>query len=171
MKVKDLLVRREQLKQQKASILKQINELTANMERKDLEKFIQTGDAEQVDGHQLDKLQRKRKHLTLLGGSLDKEIVQASQKERKKQIASLEKYKLEGKDRPGTIEIDTHTRLIKLTWQQFEKACEIFNRYSDSREIGPSRPEAKQLERYFCQAWHSQDQEKQRSSHQEAPNL
>ncbi len=89
MKVKDLLLRRTQLKEQKESILKQINEMTASMERKELEKFIETGESGQVDGHQLDKLQRKRKQLVLLGGSLDKEILKANEKEKAKEKARI----------------------------------------------------------------------------------
>lgn len=89
MKVKELLVRREQLKGQKELILKSISEETAKMNKVDLEEFIRSGDAGKVDGFQLDKLQRKRKHLVLLGESLDGAIVQAQAIEKAKKIARL----------------------------------------------------------------------------------
>ena len=78
MKVKDLLVRKGELKEQHKNILAEIGQLTNKMEIEDLEKFIRTGDSSQVDGRQLEKLQRKRKHLTLLQGSLNREIVKTS---------------------------------------------------------------------------------------------
>lgn len=89
MKVKELLARREQLRGQKKGILKQIEEQTAKMNKVDLEEFIRSGDAGKVDGFELDKLQRKRKHLVLLGESLDQAIVEAQGKERERKIAKM----------------------------------------------------------------------------------
>lgn len=65
---------------------------------------------------------------------------------------------MEGK--PGTIEKDTTSRSIRLTYQQYILACEIFHKYSDNHEVGPSRPAAKELANYFIQEWLSQDKEK-----------
>lgn len=89
MKVKELLVRREQLKGQKELILKRISEETAKMERVDLEEFIQTGDSGKINGFELDKLQRRREHLFLLGESLDGAIVTEQGKVREKRVTLL----------------------------------------------------------------------------------
>lgn len=70
----------------------------------------------------------------------------------------MERFKMEGQ--PGTIEIDTAPRSIRLTYQQYCLACEIFNKYSDIHEVGPSRPEAKELAKYFIEEWFSQAKER-----------
>lgn len=89
MKVKELLMRREELRGKKTSILKAIAEETAKMNAVDLAKFIESGDAGRVDGANLEKLQRKRKHLWLLGDSLDQAIVEGKAKEREKEQRKL----------------------------------------------------------------------------------
>lgn len=89
MKVKELFARKTQLREQKKSLLEQIHQLTSKMEKEDLQKFISTGDSSQVDGAGLQKLQRKEKHLTLLQGSLDREILEVSKKERAREIVKL----------------------------------------------------------------------------------
>ncbi|MCK4419029.1 hypothetical protein KAV79_04410 [Candidatus Aerophobetes bacterium] len=91
MKVKELLARREQLKDQKLLILKSIKEETAKMEKVDLAEFIETGDSGKINGFELDKLQRKRKHLSLLSDSLDQAIVQEEGKVREKRISLLQR--------------------------------------------------------------------------------
>lgn len=85
MKVKELLSRREQLRGKKTSILKSISEETAKMNAVDLAKFIESGDAGRVDGANLEKLQRRRKHLWLLGDSLDLAIVEGETKKKEKE--------------------------------------------------------------------------------------
>lgn len=89
LKVEELLERRLQLRGQKKSILKQIEEETKKMNKVDLEEFIRSGNAGKVDGFELDKLQRKRKHLVLLGESLDQAIVEAQNIERQRLIAKM----------------------------------------------------------------------------------
>lgn len=91
MKSKDLILRKDELQAKKKDILHQIGELTANMERKSLEDFIKTGNAEQVDGHRLELLQRKHKHLINLEGSLSLEIGRLRKKERTTKLQKLER--------------------------------------------------------------------------------
>lgn len=88
-KLGDLLERRGQLHSQKVSILKAISAETKKMNRVDLEEFLRSGDAGQVDGFELDKLTRKRKHLVLLGESLDQAIVETQSIEKAKKTARL----------------------------------------------------------------------------------
>ncbi len=104
MKSVDLISRKKELQVKKKDILDEINELTANMERKSLEDYIKTGNAEQVDGHKLEMLQRKRVHLGHLEGSLNLEIGKLRKKERLSKLQKLENKvaKLEQK-RKGTL--------------------------------------------------------------------
>ena len=91
MKVKELLVRRVHLQEQKERVLLEIAEMTKDLGEKDLQLFIQTGDASQVNGHDLDKLQRQRVHLNNLRGSLDREILLTSRKEKEKAKGRMER--------------------------------------------------------------------------------
>ncbi len=103
-KSKDLILRKGQLQEQKKDILHKINEMVANMRRKDLEKFIQTGDAGQVDGKQLRLLQRKRQHLINLEGSLNLEVAKARRKERQHSLNKLnKKIEVLEKQRKGSL--------------------------------------------------------------------
>lgn len=91
MKAIDLISRKEELGVKKKNILDEINELTASMERKSLEDYIRTGNAEQVDGHRLEMLQRKRVHIGHLEDSLNLEIGKLRKKERLKELQKLER--------------------------------------------------------------------------------
>lgn len=89
MKARDLIKRKGELQESKTAILKQIKDMTEDLEWKDLQQFIQTGDAGQVNGHEIDKLQRKRKHLELLEGSLNLEISKLRKRERLSKLQKL----------------------------------------------------------------------------------
>lgn len=100
----DLIKRKEELQVKKKDILKEIDELCADMERKSLEDFIKTGNAEQVDGHRLELLQRKHKHLINLEGSLSLEIGRLRKKERLSSLQKLERKAAElEKKRKGAL--------------------------------------------------------------------
>ncbi len=90
-KSRDLILRKTQLREQKADILRQIDEMTADMHRKDLEQFIRSGSPEQVDGKQLRLLQRKHQHLANLEGSLNLEVAKARKRERQHSLDRLNK--------------------------------------------------------------------------------
>lgn len=90
-KSKDLILRKGQLQEQKEDVLHKINGMVADMRRKDLEKFIQTGDAGQVDGKQLRLLQRKHQHLVNLEGSLHLEVAKTRKRERQHSLDKLNK--------------------------------------------------------------------------------
>lgn len=91
MRAKDLILRKGQLRESKTNILKQIAEETADMNRVDLESFIASGDPGQVNGHNLNKLQRKHQHLLNLEGSLNLEISKLRKKERLTSLQKLER--------------------------------------------------------------------------------
>ncbi|KKK61933.1 hypothetical protein LCGC14_3009390 [marine sediment metagenome] len=90
-KSENLILRKTQLREQKADILKQIDEMTADMHRKDLEQFIRSGSPGQVDGKQLRLLQRKYQHLVNLEGSLNLEVAKARKRERQHSLDKLNK--------------------------------------------------------------------------------
>ena len=103
-KSKDLILRKGQLQEQKKYVLHKINGMVADMRRKDLENFIQTGDAGQVDGKQLRLLQRKRQHLINLEGSLNREITKSRRSERLKALGKLnKKIEILDKKRKGSL--------------------------------------------------------------------
>ena len=89
MKVKELLERRKELRSQKKDLLSQIDQETAKMNKVDLQEFLRSGDAGQVNGFELEKLAKKRNHLKLLGESLDEAIVQAQKIEKERKRAKL----------------------------------------------------------------------------------
>ena len=89
MKVKELLERRKELRIKKKDLLSQIDQETAKMNKVDLQEFLKSGDAGQVNGFELEKLGKKRHHLKLLGESLDEAIAEAQSKESDRRKAQL----------------------------------------------------------------------------------
>ena len=90
-KSEDLILRKKQLREQKADILKQIDEMTSDMHRKDLEQFIRSGSPREIDGKQLRLLRRKHQRLVNLEGSLDVEVGKARKRERQHSLDKLNK--------------------------------------------------------------------------------
>lgn len=104
MKSKDLILRKGELREQRKDILHKINGMVVDMRRKDLERFIRSGDPGQADGKQLRLLQRKRQHLINLEGSLNLEITKSRKSERLKALGKLnKKIEILNKKRKGSL--------------------------------------------------------------------
>lgn len=121
MKLRDLLSRRKELGTQKDLIFKSIAEETAKMRRVDLAEFIQTGDSGKINGFELDKLQRRREHLFLLGESLDEAIVTEQGKVREKKVTLLLRKADEHKKARKKLDDKMKHLLYKI--QDYQNQC------------------------------------------------
>ncbi len=151
-----LIKRKGELQTKKKGILREISELCADMERNDLEDFIRTGNSEQQNGHQLELLQRKQKHLISLEGSLNLEIGKLRKKERTSQLQKLEKKAKALEDqRKGTLYqkyLHFQSKIKALREQDKELKEEVlavksetFQYKKDSIEIHFKLPELEQV--------------------------